>query len=95
MSTKDLIDFHNANNPITQSITGDHLPIHLKYIFLPPKAVREAEEKKKQEFKDFERKTRYRCEQVNTSKINGSLVHFCSRIFNMLSKTIIKIINFL
>lgn len=86
MSTKDLIDFHNANNPITQSITGDHLPIHLKYIFLPPKAVREAEEKKKQEFKDFERKTRYRCEQVNTSKINGSLVHFLQQNFQYVVK---------
>jgi hypothetical protein len=56
MSTKDLIDFHNANNPITQSITGDHLPIHLKYIFLPPKAVREAEEKKNRNLKTLKEK---------------------------------------
>lgn len=87
ISVKDLINFHNAHSLITQSITGDYLPIHLEYVFLPLQSVREAEEKKRQESKEFERKSRYRCEQVNTSKINGNLVHFLQQNFQYVVKS--------
>jgi LysM repeat protein len=87
MSVKELVHFHNSFCTITQLITGEHLPIHLEYLFVQPEALRESCKKENTDLKEFEGKTRYRCEQINTSKMNGSLVHFLQQNFQYLVKS--------
>ncbi|MFL9834245.1 hypothetical protein [Chryseobacterium terrae] len=86
INIKDLIDFHNSHNTITQSIIGNYLPIHLEYIYLPLDSSIKKEETIDTNLKEFGKKLRYRCEQVNTSKINGSLAHFLQQNFQYVVK---------
>ncbi|WP_159479893.1 LysM peptidoglycan-binding domain-containing protein [Chryseobacterium sp. 18068] len=86
IDVKELVDFHNSHNTITQSIIGDYLPIHLEYIYLPLESPIKEENKYAEDPKEFGRKVRYRCEQVNTSKINGNLAHFLQQNFQYVVK---------
>lgn len=82
IDVEDLLNFHNANASITQQFFGSTIPIHINELILPVHS-----EKKSQNLSDtinFEQKARYRCEQINTSKVDGKTVHFVEQKFQYL-----------
>lgn len=87
LSVRELVSFHNSHSTITQSLTGEYLPIHLEYMFVPLIQKLGSDNVEGIHSQDFKLKTRYRCEQVNTSKMNGNLVHFLQQNFQYLVKS--------
>lgn len=84
ISVKELLDFHNSKASMTQQIYGDHIPLHVVSINIPSQKIAKV---------DFESakieegtSTRYRCEQVNTSKFSGNIVHYFNQKFQYLLK---------
>ncbi|MCW3161410.1 LysM peptidoglycan-binding domain-containing protein [Chryseobacterium oryctis] len=88
VSVEELVDFHNQNSGMTNVIIGDTLPIHLKFVIVSKELVKKQKKKKIKdgEKPSFDKKARYRCEQVNTTKINGDLVQFVEQKFQYLLK---------
>jgi LysM repeat protein len=67
ISVKDLVNFHNDNCGLTNTIIGNSFPIHLKYLFLEAGVSQKIEISKI----SFQKKARYRCEQNNVIVIDG------------------------
>lgn len=80
ISVKELVKFHNENCGLTNMIIGNDLPIQMTFLLLEKNRKLESSD-------DKEKKARYRCEQINTSKFNGNLVHFVEQNFQYLVKT--------
>lgn len=83
ISVKELIDFHNDNCGLTNMIIGNEIPMQLNFLILEKNRKKQIEKSKTNE---FENKSRYRCEQINTSKFNGNLVHYVEQKFQYLLK---------
>lgn len=88
ISVNDLVAFHNQNCGITQLIIGNELSIVINYIFIDAEYQKKIkiENYNQNEHSTFEQKTRYRCEQINTTKINGILAHFMQQNFQYVVK---------
>jgi len=78
LPVRELVNFHNENCGLTNMIIGDKVPIQLTFILL---------EKEKKDINEEDIcAARYRCEQINTSKFNGNLVHYVEQNFQYLLK---------
>ena len=66
ITIKMLLDFHNSHSSVTQQFYGDRLPVHIDTIMMPAK--KEHLEKNIDD-EAFEQKVRYRCEQLNITRI--------------------------
>lgn len=84
----ELLDFHNAQSSITQKFYGYNIPIHITELIIPPSKAKI--EKKPFDEIIFEQKARYRCEQINVSKVDGNTVHFVEQKFQYLLEQSIK-----
>ena len=72
ISIKELVDFHNKNCGITQQIIGDYIPINVVALFISQEKL------KKEKNIEFDHKTRYRCEQLNTTKVEKNITFHCN-----------------
>ncbi|REC41992.1 hypothetical protein [Chryseobacterium pennipullorum] len=88
LSVQDLIDFHNQHSGITNVIIGNSLPIHLTHIMVSKEHIKKQKVKKITDGEKavFNQKARYRCEQINTTRINGELAQFVEQKFQYLLK---------
>lgn len=70
-----LKNFHNSHSGIASLIIGDKLPIQLNHVIINAESFKDVLHKN-QNVKDldFNFKSRYRCEQLNISKINNEVV---------------------
>ncbi|OCA79657.1 hypothetical protein BBH99_18145 [Chryseobacterium contaminans] len=78
-TVKEIINFHNQHCGVTNFIIGNKFPAHLQYLFLEEKneeekrkAVEESAES------EFTQKSRYRCEQFNTTKLEDRVTFHCN-----------------
>jgi hypothetical protein len=76
ISVEELVNFHNAKASLTQQFFGGHIPIHINKIIVPL-PVENAEENIS-DTSNFEQKTRYRCEQFNTTKLEDRISFHCN-----------------
>ncbi|MBD3907179.1 LysM peptidoglycan-binding domain-containing protein [Chryseobacterium sp. Ch-15] len=75
LNVTELTNFHNLYCGTTNFIIGDKLPIHLDTIYVEQKIFEEAIIKSGNiESLNFENATRYRCEQLNISRINNEII---------------------
>jgi len=76
ISVKELVDFHNLYCGTTNFIIGNTLPIHLQTLWVEKKTKEEIN--RAIEDVKFPRKTRYRCEQFNTTKLEDRITFHCN-----------------
>ncbi|WP_419868491.1 LysM peptidoglycan-binding domain-containing protein [Chryseobacterium sp. CT-SW4] len=76
VTAKQLVEFHNLHSPVTQQIYGDKLPIHIQTVITPSHYTSE----NKNNTINFKEKARYRCEQINISKINDQTITLSSSV---------------
>lgn len=71
VSVKELVAFHNENCGVTNIIIGSEIPLQLNFLI-----VKAADKKavSQQERDQLDYKARYRCEQVNISRINNEVI---------------------
>lgn len=79
ISVKELVKFHNENCGLTNMIIGSDIPIQISFLLLE-------KDRKLDTSDETGENARYRCEQINTSKFNGNLVHFVEQNFQYLIK---------
>lgn len=73
INSKDLLDFHNSNVPLTQQFYGSEIPFHITEIKIPI-IENKVEEESINNVIETEQNARYRCEQTVIMKLNG-IVH--------------------
>ncbi|MBV8326141.1 LysM domain-containing protein [Chryseobacterium sp.] len=88
ISVNELVDFHNQHSGITGVIIGSTLPIHLEHIIVSKEHLKKQKVRSIREGEKvpFNQKARYRCEQVNTTSINGEVAQFVEQKFQYLLK---------
>lgn len=75
MSTEALKNFHNSNSGFSHMILSDNLPLHLDTIYIKQNMFEDTLIKNgKMEDLNFIDVARYRCEQLNISRINGEII---------------------
>lgn len=73
--TESLKKFHNSRSGFSNMILTDNLPLHLDTIYIEQKNFEEAIIKSgNMESLNFENAIRYRCEQLNISRINNEII---------------------
>lgn len=88
----ELKAFHNTHCDLKDLIGGNDLPKHLNEILIDEnwkevsiEIIKTVNEKEFEKI-EFEHQARYRCEQINTTKINGNLVQYLEQKFQYLLK---------
>lgn len=71
ISVEELVGFHNENCGLTHMIIGSEIPLQLKLLILKRKPKQEITEKERNK---LDPKARYRCEQINISRINNNII---------------------
>lgn len=84
-NVEELVAFHNENCGVTQYIISEKIPIHVSEIFISPLNRKLVNVENEHDIK-FNAFVRYRCEQINTSKFSGNLVHYFNQRFQYLLK---------
>ncbi|MGH1520391.1 LysM peptidoglycan-binding domain-containing protein [Chryseobacterium sp. JK1] len=79
ISVKELIRFHNENCGLTNIIIGSSIPLQLSFLIL--------EKNNKKAFNEEERDrinymARYRCEQINISRINNNVITLSANTYS-------------
>ncbi|MCA6068467.1 hypothetical protein JI747_014875 [Chryseobacterium sp. RG1] len=83
MDVEALKKFHNSNSGFSSMIFSDKLPIHLDTIFIKQNTFEEALIKKgNMESLNFEEVVRYRCEQLNISRVNNEIITLSANTFH-------------
>ncbi|KMQ60281.1 hypothetical protein ACM46_18930 [Chryseobacterium angstadtii] len=75
IETEYLKAFHNSHSGIASLIIGDKLPIQLSHVIINAESFKDVLHKN-QNVKDldFNLKSRYRCEQLNISRVNNEVI---------------------
>jgi hypothetical protein len=85
IKSDEIIKYHNEHCNENGFIIVNELREVNKEIYFPPTAAMIAEsDRKAKGIVDFESAARYRCEQVNVSKVDGNTVHFVRQNFQYL-----------
>lgn len=71
ISVKELVNFHNENCGLTNMIIGKEIPLQLSFLIVE---IKDKKEISQEERDQLDYKARYRCEQVNISKINNEVI---------------------
>jgi hypothetical protein len=71
ISVKELVNFHNENCGLTNMIIGQEIPLQLNFLIVK---VADKKEISQEERDQLDYKARYRCEQVNISRINNEVI---------------------
>lgn len=74
-SVDEIIRFHNENCGLTHMIIGDQIPFQLNFLLINRSNPVKSTSGQKN---GMEMKARYRCEQVNISKINNEIIHLAA-----------------
>lgn len=75
ISTEELVSFHNQNCGITQQIIGNNIPLTIKFILVDIINVRKLINSRDMiNSNEFSEKSRYRCEQLNISRLNSEII---------------------
>ena len=75
VDSEELKMFHNTHSGFSNMIISDSLPLHLHTIFIEQNIFENSLIKnEKMESLNFERVARYRCEQLNISRINNEII---------------------
>ncbi|MBP2619644.1 LysM peptidoglycan-binding domain-containing protein [Chryseobacterium jejuense] len=75
ISVENLKSFHNSHCGFASMIISDKLPIQLEYLVINPIAYKEAINKMDNpEELNFNQSVRYRCEQLNISRVNNETI---------------------
>ncbi len=86
ISSERIRQYHNFNYPKSGNLLGSDLQEHNTEIYLPLKAevTTKSDDESIDSETDFEQSARYRCSQINTSKVDGNTVHFVEQKFQYL-----------
>lgn len=74
-SIDEIIRFHNDNCGLTHMIIGNEIPFQLNFLLISKSGPVKSSSGQKDEMVP---KARYRCEQVNISKINNEIIHLAA-----------------
>jgi hypothetical protein len=89
VSSIELKSFHNTHCDLKDLLGGNDLPKHLNEILIDDNwEIKENEsiEESNEEIIEFDQQARYRCEQINTTKVNGNLVQYLEQKLQYLLK---------
>lgn len=75
ISVNELVDFHNSKASLTHQFFGDNIPFHVEELFVP---LIKDEGKENDILADVTHKARYRCEQLNTTKVENNISFHCN-----------------